>query len=170
MTTHTLTDLHALLDTVQSGDIITAAETLSMYDGSTVHTITNGPARVSGGHVSVGYTALRNLTRITPTITAVSVTTREEVTVTRDDEPAMHALLDGLTDGERITVEFRDGDEVTIYIGSVDVSRDDVDRDEVTVHHALGVDTVRWDDRDLSYALHSITATREVTKRWERKA
>lgn len=82
-------------------------------------------------------------------------------------EAELHKLLDGLANGDKLTVEFREDDRVTICVGSADVGYDEMDRDEVDVYHALGNDTVRWYDRNLHDKLHSVTVTREVTKRWE---
>ena len=158
ITIHTEAELHKLLDSLIDGQIITAR-----WDNRVT---ASGTAHVDDAHVSCGSPIRRRYDRkIDSDLTAVSVTTREEVTVARDDETAMHALLDGLTGGERITVEYRNGDDVTICTGSTDV-----DCDEVSVYHAVGADTVRWDDRDLHESLHSITVTRPTTVRWERKA
>ena len=162
-TIHTEAELHSLLDAVRSGDTITT-ETLHNYSHSTVRITTTGTAHVSGRYVGVGYTTLRTLdARIVAPITAASVTAREEVTIPRSDEAAMHALLDGLTNSDMLTVEYRDGDKQTICTGPTDGSID-----SVTVRHAVGGVMVRWGERELHPFLHSITATREVTKRWER--
>lgn len=158
ITIHTEAELHKLLDSLTDGQIVTAR-----WDN---RVIASGSAHVDDAHVSCGSPIRHRYDRkIDSDLTAVSVTTREEVTVARDDETAMHALLDGLTDGERITVEYRDGDKLATCTGPADVSID-----SVIVRHAVGIDMVRWGERDLHESLHSITVTRPTTVRWERKA
>lgn len=157
---HTEAELHALLDSLVNGQVVTA-----IWHFDKDHTVTaTGPALVDGAHVSCTCLIRSKYDhKIDSNLISVEVTTEQATTVTRDDESAMHALLDGLTDGDKLTVEYRDDDRVSICIGSADVGHDEVD-----VHHAVGVDMVRWDDRDLSHGLHSITATRPTTVRWGR--
>lgn len=50
------------------------------------------------------------------------MTRDEEVTVNRDDEKALHALLDSLVDGETVTAEWRDENGATTVTGSAMLS------------------------------------------------
>ena len=99
---------------------------------------------------------------IHPTLTSVEVTRDEEVTATRDDEKALHALLDSLEGGEAITAEWRDEKGTTTLTGSVGVDGAyKVVRGPVPLPLCWSAGIPRF--------LHSITVRRPIVQRWERE-
>lgn len=154
---NTEADLHTLLDSLTDGEHIKATW---VYDG---HTITvEGPIHKQGRRVGC-YRYIRwHDGDINPTLTSIEVTRDEEVTATRDNEKALHALIDSLEDEGTITAEWRDGSGTTTVTGAVRVSGD-----SCWVLGYLSL-TLRWDDRMLLPSLHSVTVRRTVVQRWER--
>ena len=173
------TDLRTLLDSLTNGEHVKAT-----WKRGEVEVTAEGPVHVDGLQHRSCYLVIRSgigfvsgLTSIEVTrteevtvtrddeaagLTSIEVTRTEEVTVTRDDEAALHALLDSLTDGQKITAEWRDAKGSIVITGTVE------NIDLCQEVHGYYSNLLRW-GRVLHRDLHSVTVRRTVVQRWERE-
>lgn len=151
-------DLHTLLDSLTEGDHVKATWAQGEY-----LTTVEGPVRVSGLHYSCVRTIRWSGGEINNILTSFEVTRTEEVTVTRDDEEALHALLDSLAEGQEITAEWRSEDGVMTLTGAV---RTIGSLQELHGYTSIGL---RWHtDGVLHPDLQYVTVHRPAVQRWER--
>ena len=154
----TETDLHNLLDELTDGEHVKATWTRGAF-----LTINEGPVSIGGREVWC-----RGFIRwidgsINSALASLEVANDEEVTATRDDEKALHALLDSLEDGETITAEWRNRDGSMTLTGPAQASG--LHREVDGYHYGA----LRRHSGTLHPALHSITVRRPVVQRWERE-
>lgn len=151
-------DLHTLLDGLSDGEHIKATWKFDRHV-----TTSEGPVDMDGRRVRCDLYIRWDDGGINDRLTSIEVAREEEVTVTRDDEEALHALLDSLEDGEVITAKWRNGDGSMTLTGPVQTSGLLREVDGYT-YSAL-----RLQDGVLHSALRSITVRRTVVQRWERE-
>ena len=154
------TDLNALLDSLTDGEHVKA-----VWKAGAVEVTTEGPARVNGLQYRACYRVIRSgIGLIDPYLTSFEVTRTEEVTVTRDDEEALHALIDSLEAGETVTAEWRDENGRMVLTGTA--MSNGV---HVRVHGPFALRLRSYDGDLLNRDLHSVTTHRPVVvQRWER--
>ena len=151
------TDLRTLLDSLTNGEHVKAT-----WKRGEVEVTAEGPVHVDGLQHRSCYLVIRSGIGFVSGLTSIEVTRTEEVTVTRDDEAALHALLDSLTDGQKITAEWRDAKGSIVITGTVE------NIDLCQEVHGYYSNLLRW-GRVLHRDLHSVTVRRTVVQRWERE-
>ena len=157
MICNTETYLHTLLDGLTNGEHIKATW---MYDE---HTVTaEGPAYIYGQDVRCDREIRWEDGSINRSLTSLEVARDEEVTVTRDDEEALHALIDSLEGGETVTAEWRNSDGSMSITGKAWISG------LLREVNGYGNCVLRYHDGVPHQFLHSVTARRPVVQRWER--
>ena len=153
----TETGLHALLDGLIDGEHIKAAWARGAY-----LTITEGPVVIDGRGVMCGGFIRWGSGDLAPSLVSIEVAREEEVTVTRDDERALHELLDSLKEGETVTADWGTVAGAISITGKV---RTHGLLREVTGYGNCGLR--EWNGV-LHRFLRSVTVRRTVVKRWER--
>lgn len=158
MTYKTEADLNALLDGLSGGE---HAKATWKFDR---HVITaEGPVEMDGPTVRCDLHIRWDNGGINDRLTSLEVTHNEEViTATRNDEKALHALLDSLEDGDMVTAEYLDEKRSMIITGTVRTGGAFI---EVDGYYTL---VVRQHNGLLHHKLHSVTVRRPVVYRWER--
>lgn len=160
---HTEAELHALLDSLTEGQLITGT-----WKHGAFLNATTGPVSINGKYVTAYY-HIRNVAgRISPDLTSIEAVVEQAVTVTRDDPPALLALVESLTVGQRVTAEWRlhNGELVMIITGPVRSYKYGI-----ATLGPLGSDEFGLSEcGNLHAHLHSVTATVAKTIRWEREA
>ena len=151
-------DLHSLLDSLTGGEHVKATWTI---DKCLV--ASEGPVSVEDRYCECCMTIRWEDGEISSTITSFEVTRTEEVTATRDDEDALHALLDSLTDGQEVTAEWRNENGSMAVTGTA-MS----DQNYMWVRGPVSF-PLRSHDGNLDPALHSVTVRRPIVQRWERE-
>lgn len=150
-------DLNALLDSLTNGEHIKATWKRAEHEIAI-----EGPVYVDGTYCEC-HKALRWSDRtIEPSLTSIEVTRTEEVTVTRDDEAALHTLLVSLVGGEKVTAEWRNESGTMILTGTATL-----DAHGLLVRGAVSFLLRHVDGRPYR-TLHSVTVRRTLVKRWER--
>lgn len=157
MSNNTKNDLHTLLDSLTDGEHVKATW---VYDKHTV--VVEGPVSANDRGVWCDRFIRWTDGSINRSLASLEVTYDEEVTVTRDDEEALHALLDSLTDGQDVTAEWRNRRGAMITTGHVHAS------DGALEVRGYGVNVLHWHRTGLHRFLHSVTVRRTVVQRWER--
>ena len=153
----TETDLHNLLDGLTDGEHIKAT-----WKAGNVEVTAEGPVSIDGLEVSCWEFVRWDSGKVNSSLASVEVTREVEVTVTRDDEEALHELLDSLEGGETITAEW--GNES----GSISITgkaRADRAFREVYKYQS---NILRQYSGVLHHHLRSVTVRRTVVQRWER--
>ena len=151
------TDLRTLLDSLTNGEHVKAT-----WKRGEVEVTAEGPVHVDGPQHRSCHRVIR-LPRFVIGLTSIEVTRTEEVTVTRDDEAALHALFDSLEDGQKITAEWRDAKGSIVITGTVE------NTDLCQEVHGYYSNLLRWGGDKLHRDLHSVTVRRTVVQRWERE-
>ena len=156
------TELHTLLDSLTHGQTVTA----TWKEGDFTITST-GPVEISGTYIRVFYCIRYESGIINDSVTSVEATVEQTTTATRDDPAALLELVKSLTDGQKVTAEWRseDGERVTITTGPVRRGVSYVD-----VWDMWGEDNTLAAYGDLIANLYSVTTTVARTVRWEREA
>ena len=159
MTYKTEADLHTLLDGLTGGE---QAKATWKFDR---HVITaEGPVDVDGKELRCDLHIRWDNGGINDRLTSLEVTNDEEViTATRDDEKAMHSLLDSLGDGDTVTAEYLDEKRSMIITGTVRTGGAFV---EVDGYYTL---VLRQHNGLLHHKLRSVTVRRTLVQRWERE-
>lgn len=153
-----MSDLHDLLDGLTDGEHIKT----TWAHGAHL-TATEGPVSTKGRHVWCRGVIRWNDGDINPALTSIEVARDEEVTVTRDDEKALHALLDSLEYGDTVTAELRNSEGSIGITGKV--------RTDGAFLEVYGYDSyvLRRHSGVMTTFLHSVTVRRTVVQRWERE-
>lgn len=158
MTYNTEADLHALLDDLSHGEHVKATW---VYN---THRVTvEGLVYKNDLYCSCFHTIRCTDGSIESTLTSLEVTRYEEVTITRDDEDALHELIDSLEEGQAISAEWCSENGTMIVTGAAK---------SYGVHAWLlgySYGTLRWRDGTLQSDLRSVTALRPVVQHWERE-
>ena len=160
MTYKTEDDLRTLLDSLKDGEHVKATW---VYNYDHEHTMTlEGPVSIDDRILQCDRPIRWGDGMINPCLTSVEVSRVEQTTATRDDEKAMHELLDSLKEGDTVTAEFGNGKGSTIITGKV--------RTDGAFLEVYGYDSrvLRRPRGALYPALLSVTVRRTVVKRWER--
>lgn len=157
MSESTYDELHTLLDSLTGGEHVKATWKNGKYTLAA-----EGPVYIDGTYCECSETLRWGGGAIEETLTSIEVTHTEDVTVTRDDEAALHALLDSLGDCEEVTAEWHNEFGTMVLTAAV-MS----DRDYMWVNGPVPF-RLRCDDGSLEPALRSVTVHRNVVKRWER--
>lgn len=159
---HTEAELHELLDSLTPGQTVVAT-----WEQGDFNITSTGPVEIDRKYVGV-YNSIRYAYGdIVPTLTSFEATIEQTTTATRDDPAALLELVKSLTDGQKVTAEWRseDGERVMIITGPVRCGITYVDvRDVWNGDHALS------ECGDLIAPLYSVTTTVARTVRWEREA
>ena len=156
------TELHTLLDSLTHGQTVTAT-----WKEGDFNITSTGPVEIDRKYVGV-YNSIRYAYGdIVPTLTSFEATIEQTTTATRDDPAALRELVKSLTDGQKVTAEWRseDGERVAITTGPVRWGVTYVD-----VWDMWGEDNTLSAYGDLIANLHSVTTTVARTVRWEREA
>lgn len=152
------TDLRTLLDSLTNGEHVKAT-----WKRGEVEVTAEGPVHVDGPQHRSCHQVIRSGIGLVIGLTSIEVTRTEEVTVTRDDEAALHALFDSLEDGQKITAEWRDAKGSIVITGTVE------NTDLCQEVHGYHSNLLRWGGDQLHRDLHSVTTHRTVVHRWERE-
>ena len=156
------TELQTLLDSLTHGQTVTAT-----WKQGDFNVTSTGPVEIDRKYVGV-YNSIRYAYGdIVPTLTSFEATVEQTTTATRDDPAALLELVKSLTDGQKVTAEWRseDGERVTIVTGPVSRVGTYVDVwDMWNEDHALSA------YGDPLANLYSVTTTVARTVRWEREA
>lgn len=156
-------DLHTLLDGLKDGEHVKATWVYN-YDHEHEHTMTlEGPVNIDDRILQCDRPIRWGDGMINPYLTSVEVARDEEVTVAREDEKAMHELLDSLKEGETVTAEWGTVEGAMRITGKV---RAYGPLREVTGYGNCGL---RERNGVLHHFLRSVTVRRTVMKRWERE-
>ena len=156
------TELHTLLDSLTHGQTVT----MTWKEGDFTITST-GPVEISGKCIRVFYYLRYESGSINDSVTSVEATVEQTTTATRDDPAALLELVKSLTDGQKVTAEWRSegGERVTITTGPVRWGAT-----YVGVWDVWGEDNALSAYGDLIATLYSVTTTVARTVRWEREA
>lgn len=160
---HTEDELHALLDSLTLGQIVTATWEIGEY-----RTTITGPVKFAGTHVFCGRTIRFSSVGIgsggiVPKLTSFEVTVEQPVTVTRDDPAALLALVESLADGQKVSAEWREGAKIVKVTGEVCRSGNSVFVGDLWYRVNTLARGPKLDD-----SLHSVTTDESQTVRWER--
>ena len=152
-------DLNAILDSLTGGE---QAKATWKFDR---HVITaEGPVDVDGKDLRCDLQIRWDNGGINDRLTSLEVTNDEEViTATRDDEKAMHSLLDSLGCGDTVSAEYLDEKGPMTLTGTV---RSEGVFLEVDGYYTL---VLRQHNGLLHHKLRSATVRRIVVQRWERE-
>ena len=158
-----LKELHDLLDGVRDGQHCKA-----VYRHDEYTCTIEGPASLARGRdlMHLHSWHLRCDGKIPPSLIAFAfeATTATVVTVTRDDgEDALREAIASLTDGQMVTVEWRDDETWDKTHGPLGIDGKYVWVKALGGNVYLCLNGGRLHDR-----LHSITFTRDEVRRWER--
>ena len=158
------TELHTLLDSLTHGQTVTVT-----WEQGGFNITSTGPVKISGKYIGVFYCLRYESGNINYSVTSVEATVEQTTTATRDDPAALLELVKSLTDGQKVTAEWRseDGERVAITTGPV---VRDVDYQCINVRGVWGEDNTLSAYGDLHVTLYSVTTTVTRTVRWEREA
>ena len=152
--------LHALLDSLTDGEHVKAT-----WKRGEIEVTTEGPVHVGGAYCACFQAIRWNGGTINEYLASFEVTRTEEITVTRDDEAALNALLDSLTDGQEVGAKWRSKAGAMILTGQVVLPAAAAGRGV----RGLITHPMRWSDGRFHQYLHSVTVRRTIVHRWERK-
>ena len=159
---HTEAELHELLDSLTTGQTVVA----TWVDGE-YHTTVTGPVSLTDVFAYCARPIRFANGELASRLTSFEATVEQTTTATRDDPAALLELVKSLTDGQKVTAEWRseDGERVAITTGPVVRGITYVDvRDVWNADHTLS------ERGDLLANLYSVTTTVARTVRWEREA
>lgn len=159
------TELHELLDSLTPGQTVVAT-----WEQGDFNITSTGPVEIDRKYVGV-YNSIRYAYGdIVPTLTSFEATIEQTTTATRDDPAALLELVESLTDGQKVTAEWRSKDVERATIITGPVLRRGVDYPGIYVRGVWGEDNALSAYGDLYVTLHLVTATVARTVRWEREA
>ena len=152
-------DLHTLLDGLTDGEHVKAT-----WAYNHEHTMTiEGPVNIDGGILQCNRPIRWEDGIINPFLTSLEIANDEEVTVTRDNEKALHELLDSLKEGETVTAARGTVEGTMSITGKV--------RTHGLLREVTGYGNCGLRERNgvLHHFLRSVTVRRTVVQRWERE-